>query len=620
MEPISKRWSTRTLLADGAMGTLLFGRRGGASTCVESFNLDAADVVEHAHREYVDAGAEVIESNTFAANRLKLGLHELGGRVAEINAAGVAIARRAAGGRAYVAGSIGPLGGLMRPIGAIDRAEAEDVFREHAAALAAAGPDLLLLETFGDVAEALIALAAARRAAPTTPLLVSLSVLDDGRTAQGDELLPALLRLREAGADAVGLNCAVGPRAIYEAIAPVISLFDCPVSLMPNAGYPHRIDDATIYASSPEYFARFARAFVDLGATIVGGCCGTTPMHIAAMASEAAGKPIHARIGRPKDAPSPARVVDRPSASTGTGEIKTDAFRRKLGTSFVVTAEISPPRGVDLSAALAAARLLASSGADAVHVTDNPTARLRMSGMAVAHVIMRETGVPAVLHYSCRDRNLLGLQSELLGAAALGIPAIVALTGDPSNIGDFPKATSVFDVTALGLTRILRDLNEGRDHGGADIESRTRFRIGAAVNPVPRELAAECAKLDEKVSAGADFAVTQPVFEAGAMAPFLEHARSAGVPVIAALLPLRGYEDAEYLHNEVPGMSVPDAIRERLRKSSDEQSEGLAIARDLLVEFSTIPGIAGVFVLSQERYDLAAELISQGLKARGATA
>jgi len=371
MESISERWSTSLILGDGAMGTLLFGRRANAS-CVEVFNLNAPDDVERAHREYVDAGAALIESNTFAANRLKLAPHELAGRLADINRAGVEIARRASAGRAYVAGSIGPLGALLRPFGSIDRAEALDIFSEHAAAVAAALPDLILLETFGDLAEALIAVDAVKKSAPGLPLLVSLSVVEDGKTAGGDALLPAFLKLRDAGADAVGVNCAVGPQAVYDALAPVIADVGCPVSVMPNAGYPHRVDDRTVYESAPSYFARFARDFVALGANIIGGCCGTTPDHIKAMAPEVVGGTPRARTHRAtavrERAASAVRVQARPSTP----------FEQKLGRRFVTTVEIAPARGADPSAMLAAARLFQSVGVDAVHVADNPTARPSM--------------------------------------------------------------------------------------------------------------------------------------------------------------------------------------------------------------------------------------------------
>ena len=615
MEPLVERWRREVLLADGAMGTLLFGR--GASACVELFNLNAPEIVESAHREYVDAGAQIVESNTFAANRLKLRAHDAADRVGEINAAGVEIARRAAAGRAYVAGSIGPIGALLRPIGAVGHDEAADVFAEHALAVVGAKPDLLLLETFGGVDEALIALEAAKSSAPQLPVLVSLSVVDDGRTPEGDFLLPAFRKLIAAGADAVGVNCAVGPHAVYDALAPVVARIDRPISVMPNAGYPQLVDGRTVYGSTPRYFARFARAFVELGANVVGGCCGTTPAHIAAMAPEVVGHAVRTRLERggvevheraARDAAGAARAGGPPTS-----------FERDLGRRFVTTVEIAPPRGADPARMLEGARMLAAAGADALHVADNASARPAMSGPAAASLVMRETKLGAVLHVSCRDRNLVGLQSELLGAAALGIPAIVALTGDPSNVGDFPKATSVFDVTALGLTRILRTLNAGRDHAGTDIGTPTRFRIGAAVNPLPRDLDAEIARLREKADAGADFFVTQPVFEIAAVAPFLSRARPAGIPLLVAVLPLRGAAHAEYLDNEVPGMHVPEAVRDRLRGARDEAREGVAIARELVEGLAATPGVAGVYVVSLERYEAAADVIAGARPASRAT-
>ena len=615
MEPLVERWQRGVLLADGAMGTLLFGR-GASTSCVELFNVTAPDVVERAHREYADAGARIVESNTFAANRLKLRAHEAADRVVEINAAGIEIARRAVGGRAYVVGSIGPIGALLRPIGTVDRDEAFDVFAEHALAVASARPDALVLETFGGVDEALIALEAAKRSAPGLAVLVSLSVVDDGRTPDGDFLLPAFKRLLAAGADAVGVNCAVGPQAVYDALAPIIARFDCPISVMPNAGYPRRVDGRTVYGSTPAYFARFARAFVEIGANIIGGCCGTTPAHIAAMAPEVAGKEAHART-----ATATVEVKARGEIETSRPTRRSDAttFERDLGRRFVTTVEIAPPRGADPTRMLEGARILATAGADALHVADNSSPRPAMSGPTAAYLVMRETQLAAVLHVSCRDRNIVGLQSELLGAAALGIPAVVALTGEPSNVGDFPKATSVFDVTALGLTKILRTLNDGRDHAGTDIGPPTRFRIGAAVNPLPRDLDAEIARIREKIDAGADFAVTQPVFEPAALAPFLSRSREAPIPLLVGLLPLRSHAHAEYLHNEIPGMQIPEPIRERLRAARDEAREGIAIARELMEELAATTGVAGAYVVALERYEAAADVVASARRAPSAT-
>lgn len=615
MESLVERWRHDVLLADGAMGTLLFGRSPSTS-CVELFNVTEPEMVESAHREYVDAGAVLIESNTFAANRLKLRAHEAAGRVGEINAAGVEIARRAAGGRAYVAGSIGPIGALLQPIGNVDRAQALDVFAEHALAVASARPDMLLLETFGGLDEALIALEAARTSAPDLPILVSLSVVEDGRTPDGDELLPAFRRLLASGADGVGINCAVGPRAVYDALAPVIADIACPVSVMPNAGYPRRVDDRTVYGSTPQYFARFARAFVELGATIVGGCCGTTPAHIAAMAPEVAGKTQHPRLRR-----TPIDVRNRAAtdALPRTSHAAATSFERDLGRRFVTTAEIAPPRGTDATRMLEGARLLAAAGADALHIADNASPRPAMSGATAAYLVKREARLATVLHVSCRDRNLVGLQSDLIGAAALDVTAIVALTGDPTNVGDFPKSTSVFDVTALGLTKILKMLNDGLDHAGVSIGSPTRFRIGAAVNALPRDLEAEHRRLLEKIDAGADFAVTQPVFESTSLAPFLARASDAGIPLIVGLMPLRGYAHAEYLHNEIPGMLIPERIRERLKNAKDETAEGVAIACELMQALTQTRGVAGAYVVSLERYEAAAEVVASPRRASSAT-
>ena len=596
------------------MGTLLLERAPGTTTCVERLNLEAPALVQGAHADYIAAGAQVIESNTFAANRLKLAAHELREQLSQINEAGVRLARAAAGDRAYVAGSVGPLGALMRPLGLVDHAEASEVFSEHIAAVAAGKPDFLLLETFGSVEEALLALAAARALGSDLPVVVSLSVVEDGKTPGGDPLLSALRRLRSAGADGLGVNCAVGPQAVYEALAPIIGDIEGPLFVMPNAGYPHRVDDRAVYQSTPEYFRHYARDFVELGATVIGGCCGTTPEHIAAMRAEAEGKSVQPRTRR-----APARVDERaPDAKRMLlpAERSLTDFERKLGKEFVTTVEVSPPRGVDYSASLAGAKLLQAAGADAVDISDNPTARLRMSSTALAHLIMRETGLATILHFTCRDRNLLGLQSELLGAAALNVTAILALTGDPSNVGDFPKATSVFDVTSVGLTEIVNALNHGKDHAGTDVGPPTRFRVGVAVNPLARDLDGEFKKFDEKLAAGADFAMTQPIYDIAQIKPFLDRMAALKFPVLVGVLLLRSYKNAEFLHNEVPGMSVPEHVRERMRGAADQRGEGIAIARDLLMELAQTSGAAGAYIIPQDRYEMAAEVLTQSQRAR----
>jgi methionine synthase / methylenetetrahydrofolate reductase(NADPH) len=609
-DALTHRLRTDVLLADGAMGTLLFARGANVASCVEVLNIDSPQTVADVHRDYIAAGAQLIETNTFAANRLKLAAHELRARLEDINRAGTALAREAAGGDVLVGGSIGPLGALMWPFGVIAADEARDVFAEHIAAVAAGRPDLLILETFSTVAELLLAIAAAKQVAPGLPILASLSVVEDGKTAGGDPLLPAFSRLLDAGADAIGVNCAVGPQVVYDALAPIAASIEAPLSVMPNAGYPQLLDGRTIYESSPAYFAQYARRFIELGATIIGGCCGTTPEHARAMANVVMGqtrqrpRTVSAPARDEADTTAPTRLTIPRLTDTQTG------FERKLGRQFVMTVEVSPPRGADAADAVAAAKLLEAAGADAVNISDNPTARLRMSSSALAHLIMRETKLATILHLTCRDRNLLALQSELLGAAALGVTGILALTGDPSNVGDFPKATSVFDVTSLGLTQIVRDLNAGRDQAGNDIGRPTRFRIGVAVNPTTKTLGSELEKLEQKLQAGADFAVTQPIFDPASIQPFLAWAAERSFPVLVGILLLRSYRNAEFLHNEVPGMQVPESIRERMRLTRDERSEGIEIAREMLADLARTAGVAGAYIIPQDRYDAAAEALA----------
>jgi methionine synthase / methylenetetrahydrofolate reductase (NADH) len=624
-ELIATRWRRSALLADGAMGTLLFARGAATGTCVEGANLEQPRDVVRAHAEYIAAGAEFITTNTFAANRLKLAGHDLADRLEAINLAGVRLAREAAHDDAYVAASVGPTGALLRPLGPLDLRETFDIFAEQMTALSLGAPDLLLLETFGDAAEALVALDAAKRTVPDLPVLVSLSVVEDGTTAAGDDLGVAFAQLQSAGADALGVNCAVGPQALFDALAPHAAAITLPFSVMPNAGFPENIDGRTVYRAAPEYFAMFARDFLALGAAIVGGCCGTTPDVIKAMAQVVRGKAIVRSPIAPRAAastsssptPSTVAVRDRglPSSSgaTRSATLPSDrpptGFERKLGREFVVTVEITPPRGVDCTDALEGAHRIEEAGADAVDIADNPTARLRMSSLALAHLIRRESTLAAILHLTCRDRNLLALQSELLGAAALDITAILALTGDPSNVGDFPRATSVFDVTAGGLTEMVHALNAGRDLAGNALGAPTRFRVGVAVNPLAADLDAEIAKFDEKRKAGADFAMTQPVYDVAAIAPFLARVSGSGVPIIVGVLPLRSYRNAEYLHNEVPGMSIPDAIRRRMQTSNDGAAEGALLACEMLAALRSTPGVGGAYLMPQGRYEVVAEIL-----------
>jgi len=606
------------LLADGAVGTMLYAEGAAPHTSLEARNLEHPESVRTLHERYVEAGADLIETNTFGANALKLRDFSLEERLTEINAAGVRLAKRAVlatptSRRVYVAASVGPLGKALHPFGTLTEERAVEIYREQCAALAAERPDAFMLETLTGVAEARAALRAARDVAPEIPRICTLAMLESGRTQYGEDAAEALHALVEAGADAVGLNCALGPAQTYEILARVVSGLTVPLAALPNAGFPGRLYGRTVYFSTPEYFGEYARAFAELGVNLIGGCCGTTPAHTMAMrqalreASLGDRRTVHVTAVHDYERP-----VAPPPAPHG------HAFAERLGREFVITVEIEPPRGIDYHAQLAGARMLEEAGADAVNLTDNQRAQLRMSPIALASLLMQHTKLATILHFSCRDRNLLALQSELLGAAALGVTAILALTGDPATFGDYPVATSVFDVNSIGLVGILRALNEGKRHGGIEIGPPTSFKIGVAVNPLARDLDGELERLRQKIESGAHFALTQPIYEIGALRHFvaeLDRAEIPRIPILAGILPLRSSRSAEFLHNEVPGMWIPEAIRDRMRRAGDDGGrEGIRIAREFLEEARELVG--GAYVIPMGRYEAAAEVIAPLAAAR----
>ncbi|MDE2571714.1 MAG: bifunctional homocysteine S-methyltransferase/methylenetetrahydrofolate reductase, partial [bacterium] len=533
-------------------------------------------------------------------------------RLAEINAAGVRLARRSAlrvqnARPVYVAASVGPLGKMLHPFGTLTEDRAREIFAEQCAALAAEKPDAFILETLTGVAEGRAALRAAREAAPEIPRICTLAMHESGRTQYGEEAVDALRGLLEAGADVVGLNCALGPAQTYEILAAIAGEFSAPLAALPNAGYPGRLHGRTVYFSSPEYFGEYARAFAELGVNLIGGCCGTTPAHTHAMRQA-----LHEATPGDRRAVPVLEVQAYERAAPTEPVRRGNAFDERLGRQFVITAEIEPPRGIDYHEQLAGARLLEEAGVDAVNLTDNQRAQLRMSPIALASLVMQQTNLATILHFSCRDRNLLALQSELLGAAALGVTAILALTGDPAAFGDYPVATGVYDVNSVGLVGILSALNEGKRLGGVEIGPPTSFKIGVAVNPLARDLEAEVERLREKVESGAHFALTQPLYEIAALRRFaaeLERARVPHLPILVGILPLRSARSAEFLHNEVPGMLVPQAIRDRMRRAgAGGAREGIRIAREFLDEAQALAG--GAYVIPMGRYDAAAEVIA----------
>jgi homocysteine S-methyltransferase len=604
-----KAVAEEVLLADGAIGTLLVSRGASPDQAKSPLNVSDPEAVREVHEDYVDAGARIITTNTWDANRVKLTTHEWADSLEKINREGVRLAREAAAGdRVFVGASIGPLGALVKPYGTLTMTQVREIFQEQARALLEAEADLILLETFGSLLEAAEAVRAVRDLSADIPILAQMTFLADGRTAFGESAVHALSTLVRAGADAVGMNCTLGPQESHDVFTRLPPSIDVPLAVMPNAGYPTVVHGRNVFLSSPDYLREYAEAFVEAGAAIVGGCCGTTPEHVRAMAKAVSGRKRAAPAARASV------VVESPAPMSGEPILETSRFKRRLAdrTAFVATVEIEPPRGVDLAAAIEGARLLRAHGIDAANVTDNPMARLRMSSIAVAALIQRETGLDAVVQITTRDRNVLGLQSDLLGAAGLGLKAILCLGGDPLKIGDYPQGKQVSEVDVLGLLRMAKGLNGGADLAGNSIGSMTRFAIGCAANPAASDLDVERSKIRAKIEAGASFAQTQPVYDVGALERFLACEESRAIPVLIGLIPLRSLKQTMFFANEVPGIVVPEAIQERMRRAAEkgadhEKAEGLAIARELA---RAIRGVArGIHVMPMGKYRLAAEVM-----------
>jgi methionine synthase / methylenetetrahydrofolate reductase (NADH) len=607
------------LLADGAMGTLLTSRGASPEQARSPLNVSDPDAVREVHDDYLDAGARILTTNTWDANRVKLTTHEWADSLEKINREGVRLAREAAAGEvAFVAGSIGPLGALVKPYGSLSLTQVREIFEEQARVLLESGVDLFLLETFGSLLEAAEAVRAVRGLSSDVPILAEMTFLADGRTAFGEAVSHALATLAMAGADAVGMNCTLGPQETHDIFSRLPSSLAAPLSVMPNAGYPSVVHGRNVYLSSPDYLREYAAAFVEAGAAIVGGCCGTTPEHIRAMAREVSGK-ARARSAHPVSV-----VVEAEVEHTAAPAIETSRLKRKLAEAgeFVVTGEVEPPKGADCATAIEGARQLKASGVDAVNVTDNPMARLRMSSIAVAALIQREVGLDAVVQITTRDRNVLGLQSDLLGAAGLGVKAILCLGGDPLKIGDYPQAKQVSEVDVLGLLRMAKGLNAGADLAGNAIGSPTRFAIACASNPAAADQEVEFSKLRAKIEAGATFAQTQPIYDLDALARFLERPEARAIPILIGLIPLLSLKQTLFFANEVPGVVVPPAIQERMRKANErgpehEKAEGLAIARELAAGIAKLA--RGLHIMPMGKYRTAGEIL-QVLPRAGAPA
>jgi homocysteine S-methyltransferase len=587
----------QVVLFDGAMGTMLYARGVYINQCYDELNLRAPELVRGIHEEYVRAGAEIIESNTFGANRLKLAQHGLESQVSAINIAGARIAREAAGEDRLVAGAIGPLGVRIEPFGPTSREEVRAIFAEQMEALLAGGADLFLLETFSDLHEMEQAIGAARSVNASVPVVAQMTIGMDGRTPFGSDPETIARALDAAGADIIGLNCSVGPQAILEAIERMARATRRKLSAQPNAGMPREIGGRSMYMASPEYMATYARHLINAGARVVGGCCGTTPEHVHAMVEGVRPfAPRHASAVRVT-----ARATPGSTPATGAAVAMTTvplAERSRWGAklaagTFVTSVEIVPPRGVDASRMLRDVATLKSAGVDAVNVPDGPRAQSRMGALLTSVLIEQQVGIETVTHYCCRDRNLLGMLSDLLGASAIGLRNLLLITGDPPKMGPYPDATAVFDIDAIGLTNLASALNRGLDPGGNPIGEPTRFVIGVGANPAAVDLSHEIDRFRYKVEAGAEFAVTQPVFDAGQLEKFIGRTSEFRIPVIAGIWPLVSIRNAEFLANEVPGVSVPEAVLDRMRAASAKSKEhgmeeGIAIARDM---FERVRGV-----------------------------
>jgi len=592
MPNLSELFSTRNVLCDGAMGTMLYARGVFIHRCYDELNLSQPELVRAIHEEYLQAGAEILETNTFGGNRYRLERHGLQDQVHAINVAGVKLARQAVtqardkqATEAYVAGAVGPMGVQIEPLGKVSFAEARAAFAEQIHALAEGGPgvgvDLLALETMTSLNEVHQAILAAREAAPGVPVIAMMTIDEEGNTLDGSSPETAAARLTEWGVDAVGCNCSAGPATILSAIERMRTATTLPLAAMPNAGMPRNVDGRNIYLCSPEYMASFVRKFAAAGVQYLGGCCGTTPNHIRAMRSTL--RAIDAR---------------KTTTTTATAAGKQTAVappplpdRSQLGSDlaagrFLAMVEIVPPRGIDCQRELDAAAMLARNGVRIINVPDSPRASARMSALSLCLQIQQQVGSETLLHYTCRDRNVLSIQSDLLGAASLGLRNMLCLTGDPPKLGNYPDATAVFDVDAIGLVNIVRNLNHGLDIGGNAIGASTAFTVGVAANPGVPDLDNEIRRFAYKVEAGAEYAVTQPVFDMRLLEVFLKRIEEFRIPVIAGIWPLVSLRNAEFMRNDLR-VFVPDEIIARMQRADTPElarAEGVRIAHEMLIE------------------------------------
>ncbi len=603
MSDFLQRIQDRVIVADGAMGTMLYAKGIFINRCFDELNLSSPDLVKEIHAAYVRAGAEVIETNTFGANALRLARQGFAEKLREINQAGVKLARAAGNPETLVAGAVGPLGVQLEPLGKLAREEAREYFRQQMEALADAGVDLILLETFGHLPEVQQALLAAK--ALGLPVVAQMTVDDDGRTLDGTGAAECAVQLQAWGAEVIGLNCSVGPVAMLDALEKISRVTSRPLSAQPNAGLPRNVEGRNLYMVSPEYMADYARQFIACGAKLVGGCCGTTPEHIQwirnYVRSTAPGQKRRAVAAAPAEAaqalaPPPLRERSRLARSLSDGE-------------FVTLIEILPPRGSAAGKEIESARLFHQHQVSAINIPDGPRASARMSNQALALMLQQQVGVEAVLHYCCRDRNVISMQSDLLGAYALGVRNLILITGDPPKLGNYPDATAVFDVDAIGLTQLVSNLNRGLDLGGNAIGGQTGFLIGVGANPGNPNFEEELRRFRLKVEAGAEYAVTQPVFETAVLERFLDAIADLRIPVIAGIWPLASARQAEFMSQELH-VAVPETVQERLRAAASvEEARQIGLEEAQAMIRALRPRIQGVQISVLGRNQAGLELL-----------
>jgi len=587
MKSFRERLGNELILFDGGTGTYLYEKGIYINRCFDELNLTNPELVTEVHCDYINAGADIIETNTFGANSFKLTPHGLGNKVYEINLRGAKLAKTAAKESVLVAGAVGPLGVQIEPLGKLSFDEAKDVFKEQIKGLLDGGVDLIVLETFALVKELIQAIRAVRELNADIPIVAQVTINESGTLLSGAPLERFIEKLKDYPVDAVGLNCSVGPKAMLDALENLRSLTDIPISVQPNAGLPQNISGRNIYMTSPEYMAEYAKRFIQTGANIVGGCCGTNPTHIKAMRKAVQAlqpvKKMDVKIADLQiEKPSEIKIYEKNEKSRLSNKL--------LKKEFVKLVELVSPKGVSPSREVDKARKLYHAGIDAINIPDGPRASARMSALALAAIIQKEVGIETVLHIACRDRNVIGMQSDLLGAWALGLRNILAITGDPPKLGNYPDATAVFDVDAIGLTNIINRLNHGLDIASNPIGDPTGFCVGVGVNPGAINLDEELKRLEWKIEAGAEFMITQPVFDIKLLEHFMKRIEKIKLPLICGIWPLVSFRNAEFMNNEVPGASVPQKILQRMKKMTTKEegfNEGVKIARETFDQVKT---------------------------------